>query len=34
MSGYEAFDANRIKYLEMIRAVIDRLGNDSFLVKG
>jgi hypothetical protein len=34
MSGYDAFDANRIKHLEMIQAVIGRLGNDSFLVKG
>lgn len=34
MSGYDAFEANRIKHLEMIQAVIGRLGNDSFLVKG
>ncbi len=34
MGSYDAFDANRIKHLEMIQAVIGRLGNDSFLVKG
>lgn len=28
------YDANRIKHLEMIQAVIGRLGNDSFLIKG
>lgn len=31
---YESFEDNRIKHLEMIQAVIARLGNDSFLVKG
>jgi len=29
-----AFTAERIKHLEMIQAVIARLGSDSFLVKG
>lgn len=34
MSDYAAFDQSRIKHLELIQAVISRLGNDSFLVKG
>ena len=34
MSGYTTIEDNRIKHLEMIQAVIGRLGNDSFLVKG
>lgn len=33
-SGYESFEDQRIKHLEMLQAVIGRLGNDSFLVKG
>lgn len=31
---YDSFEDHRIKHLEMIQAVIGRLGNDSFLVKG
>jgi hypothetical protein len=31
---YDAFEEGRIKHLEMIQAVIGRLGTDSFLVKG
>jgi hypothetical protein len=31
---YESINENRVKHLEMIQAVIGRLGNDSFLVKG
>ena len=34
MDGYGSFEDQRIKHLEMIQAVIGRLGNDSFLVKG
>lgn len=34
MSNYATIEDNRIKHLEMIQAVIGRLGNDSFLVKG
>jgi hypothetical protein len=34
MKDYSEFDPNRIKHLEMIQAVIARLGTDSFLVKG
>lgn len=35
MTGdYDSFEDHRIKHLEMIQAVIGRLGNDSFLVKG
>lgn len=33
-SGYESFEDQRIKHLDMLQAVIGRLGNDSFLVKG
>jgi hypothetical protein len=32
--GYEDIEEHRVKHLEMIQAVIGRLGNDSFLVKG
>lgn len=31
---YEEFDDRRIKHMEMVQAVIGRLGNDGFLVKG
>jgi hypothetical protein len=34
MTAYEDFDEGRIKHMDMIQAVISRLGNDSFLVKG
>lgn len=34
MSDYESFEGGRIKHLEMIQAVIARLGNDGFIVKG
>jgi hypothetical protein len=34
MAGYDDFSDNRIKHLEMLQAVIARLGSDSFLVKG
>lgn len=34
MTTYDEFDERRIKHMEMIQAVISRLGNDSFLVKG
>lgn len=34
VSDYRAVDDNRIKHLEMIQAVVARLGNDSFVVKG
>jgi len=34
MSVYSEFEDNRVKHLEMIQAVISRLGTDSFLVKG
>ena len=34
MIDYGDFDGNRIKHLEMIQAVISRLGTNSFLVKG
>ena len=34
MPDYTAFEEARIKHLEMIQAVIGRLGNDSFLIKG
>jgi hypothetical protein len=32
--SYDEFEAERIKHLEMIQAVVSRLGTDSFLVKG
>jgi hypothetical protein len=31
---YTDFDDRRIKHMEMIQAVISRLGTDSFLIKG
>lgn len=34
MDGYGDFDEKRIKHLELIQAVISRLGNDAFLMKG
>lgn len=34
MASYEDFTDQRIKHLELIQAVISRLGTDSFLVKG
>jgi hypothetical protein len=34
MTDYEDFDDRRIKHMEMIQAVVSRLGNDSFLIKG
>lgn len=34
MSEYDSFEDARIKHLEMIQAVIARLGNDGFIVKG
>jgi hypothetical protein len=34
MADYRGYDEKRIKHLEMIQAVISRLGNDSFYVKG
>jgi hypothetical protein len=32
--SYESFDANRIKHMEMIQAVVSRLAGNSSLVKG
>jgi hypothetical protein len=34
MPTYEEFEPNRIKHLEMIQAVIARLGGNGFLIKG
>lgn len=34
VSGYEDFDETRIRHMEMIQAVVSRLGNNSFVVKG
>lgn len=34
MNDYSSFEDQRIKHLEMVQAVISRLGTDSFLVKG
>jgi hypothetical protein len=34
MKDYGSFEPERVKHLEMLQAVIARLGNDSFLVKG
>jgi hypothetical protein len=34
MTDYDGFEANRIKHLEMIQAVVTRLGNNAFLIKG
>jgi hypothetical protein len=32
--GYESFEDQRVKHLELIQAVVGRLGTDGFLVKG
>jgi len=34
MNRYDDFDEGRIKHLELVQAVISRLGNDAFLMKG
>jgi hypothetical protein len=34
MLSYNDLEPNRVKHLELLQAVISRLGNDSFLVKG
>jgi hypothetical protein len=34
MTDYDGFDETRVRHLEMIQAVISRLGTDSFLIKG
>ena len=34
MSAYEQFEPDRIKHLEFIQAVVSRLGNNAFLMKG
>lgn len=34
MSNYQDFDEARIKHLELIQAVIGRLGINGFLMKG
>jgi hypothetical protein len=34
VTGYEEFDATRIKHMEMIQAVVARLAGNSSLVKG
>lgn len=34
VSDYSTFEDSRIKHLELIQAVISRLGNDAFLMKG
>ncbi len=34
MSDGQSFDADRIKHMEMIQAVVGRLAGNSFLVKG
>jgi hypothetical protein len=34
MDTYRDFDEARVKHLELIQAVISRLGNDGFLMKG
>ena len=34
MTDYASFNDRRIKHMEMIQAVLARLGNDSFFVKG
>jgi len=31
---YDEVDTTRVSHLQMIQAVIGRLGNDSFLIKG
>ena len=34
MDEYDSFSDNRIKHLEMIQAVVARLGSNGFLIKG
>ncbi len=34
MAGYDEFEPNRVKHLEMIQAVVSRLGGNGFLIKG
>lgn len=34
MARYDDLETNRVSHLQMIQAVIGRLGNDSFLIKG
>lgn len=34
MDAYGEFEPNRIKHLEMIQAVVTRLSNEGFLIKG
>ncbi|MCA1838807.1 MAG: hypothetical protein ABR507_05910 [Actinomycetota bacterium] len=34
MSKYEDYEASRIRHLEMVQAVISRLSNEGFVVKG
>lgn len=34
MSEYNEFQENQVKHLEMIQAVVARLGNNAFLIKG
>lgn len=34
MAGYDDYESNRVKHLEMIQAVVARLGGNGFLVKG
>jgi hypothetical protein len=34
MTGYEDYEPNRVKHLEMIQTVVARLGGNGFLVKG
>jgi hypothetical protein len=34
MSQYESVQENQVKHLEMIQAIVARLGNNGFLIKG
>jgi hypothetical protein len=34
MPGYDDFESNRVKHLEMIQGVVSRLGSNGFLIKG
>lgn len=34
MASYDDFEPNRVKHLEMIQAVVSRLGGNGFLIKG
>lgn len=34
MADYDKFEPNRVKHLEMIQAVVSRLGSNGFLIKG